>query len=360
VTMPASGPAAASGDVECDLLVAGGGAAGLAAAVAAAHHGLRVIVAEKAPVLGGATAWSGGWMWAPLNPLSRADGIVEDIEAPRTYLKHALGEQYDEPRVNAFLQNARHMVGFFEQNTALQFVSGSWIADITASCPAPAPGAVPWDLSRSTCGRSRRPCGPSCGPSSTRPRYSAWASWPARTCRRSCTPPPRSRVRARRLAVTLHPFDLLTQRHGMQLVNGTALIARLAKSADDLGVELRVNSPVTRLLTEDGAVTGAVVTTPDGDVTVIANRGVLLSTGGFPNDVERRRALFPRMPTGREHWTLPPAETTGDGISLGESVDGCLDAALASPRPGARYRWFPTAAAASAPTRTSSTAASPG
>ena len=73
--------------LDCDLLVVGGGAAGLSGAVTAAYHGLKVIVAEKASVLGGATSWSGGWMWAPLNPLSQADGIVEDIDAPRTYLE---------------------------------------------------------------------------------------------------------------------------------------------------------------------------------------------------------------------------------------------------------------------------------
>ena len=49
----------------CDLLIVGSGAAGLSAAVTAAFHGLRVIVAEKEPVFGGTTAWSGGWMWAP-------------------------------------------------------------------------------------------------------------------------------------------------------------------------------------------------------------------------------------------------------------------------------------------------------
>ena len=125
---------------DCDLLVIGGGAAGLSAAVTAAYHGLKVIVAEKAPVLGGATAWSGGWMWAPLNPLSQADGIVEDIDEPRTYLKHALGEDYDEPRVEALLQNARHMVAFFEKHTALQFVSGTWIADIQGDLPGAGTG----------------------------------------------------------------------------------------------------------------------------------------------------------------------------------------------------------------------------
>jgi succinate dehydrogenase/fumarate reductase flavoprotein subunit len=45
---------------DCDLLVIGSGAGGLSAAVTAAWHGLKVIVAEKEPALGGITAWSGG------------------------------------------------------------------------------------------------------------------------------------------------------------------------------------------------------------------------------------------------------------------------------------------------------------
>ena len=319
-------------ELDCDLLVVGGGAAGLAGAVTAAYHGLKVIVAEKAPVLGGATSWSGGWMWAPLNPLSQADGIVEDIEAPRTYLKHALGEDYDEARVDALLQNARHMVAFFEKHTALQFVSGTWIADIQGDLPGAGTGGRsvgPKPINMRRIKKELRPklrsqlyetsflgMGIMAGPdlqaflhATTSVRGFFHAGW----------------------RVAFHVLDLITNRHGMQLVNGTALIARLAKSADDLGVQLWVNSPATRLLTQDGAVQGAVVATPDGEVAVRARRGVLLAAGGFPNDVDRRRELFPRTPTGREHWTLAPPETTGDGVSLGESVGGRLDASLASP-----------------------------
>lgn len=46
-------------------VVVGSGAGGLSTAVAAAHHGARVLVVEKASTCGGATAWSGGWIWAP-------------------------------------------------------------------------------------------------------------------------------------------------------------------------------------------------------------------------------------------------------------------------------------------------------
>jgi len=57
-------------------------------------------------MLGGTTAFSGGWIWAPLNPLARRAGIVENPEAPRAYLREVLGNNYDEARVSAFLEAA--------------------------------------------------------------------------------------------------------------------------------------------------------------------------------------------------------------------------------------------------------------
>ena len=54
----------------CDVLVVGSGAGGLSAAVSAAHRGLKVIVAEKEPVFGGASARSGGWSWIPMKILA--------------------------------------------------------------------------------------------------------------------------------------------------------------------------------------------------------------------------------------------------------------------------------------------------
>src|SRR5574343_26755 len=91
--------------LDCDLLVIGSGAGGLSAAVTAAHLGLKVIVAEKDPQFGGTTAWSGGWMWVPRNPLALEAGIVEDIEKPLNYLRHELGTQFDEARARTFLDN---------------------------------------------------------------------------------------------------------------------------------------------------------------------------------------------------------------------------------------------------------------
>jgi len=122
--------------ITCDLLVVGSGAAGLSAAVTAAHHGLKVVLVEKDAVFGGATAWSGGWMWVPGNPLARRAGIDEDPQQPRTYLKNELGDRYDASRVDAFLDHCGPMVAFFERHTALQFVDGNSIPDIHGTVAA--------------------------------------------------------------------------------------------------------------------------------------------------------------------------------------------------------------------------------
>jgi succinate dehydrogenase/fumarate reductase flavoprotein subunit len=108
--------------LDCDVLVVGSGAGGLSAAVTAAYHGLKVIVVEKAEVCGGATSWSGGWAWAPGNPLAKAAGVNEDKETFRTYLRHTLGKEYQSDKVDAFLEAVPHMVGFFQDKTSLQFV----------------------------------------------------------------------------------------------------------------------------------------------------------------------------------------------------------------------------------------------
>ncbi|WP_310463121.1 FAD-dependent oxidoreductase [Sphaerotilus sp.] len=305
---------------DCDLLVVGSGAGGLSAAVTAAELGLRVVVVEKAPVLGGTTAWSGGWMWIPRNPLAVEAGFVEDADAPRRYLHHVLGAQADPERLDAFLHQGPRMVGFFRSRTALQFIDGNAIPDFHGHAPGAAPGgrsvcAAPFDARQlgARLADLRRPLdlvslwgmGIAAG-ADLRHFLHAMRAWP-------------SFVHAAK-RVTRHLADLALHGRGQHLVAGNALVARLLTSALDRGVELRVSSPVRRLLREGGRVVGAVVAGAAGETELRAGRGVVLACGGFPHDVERMRTLFPHAPTGREHWSAAPPENTGDGLRLGESV----------------------------------------
>jgi succinate dehydrogenase/fumarate reductase flavoprotein subunit len=327
-------PASTPDTLDTDVVVVGAGAGGLSTAVTAAYHGLRVVVLERSAVCGGATAWSGGWMWAPGNPLARADGVDEDVEQFRTYLRGVLGSDYAPARVDAFLAAAPEMVRFFHEHTALRFVPGAAICDVYGGLPGAGTGhrsVAPAPVDGRTLGadvlsRLRRQLyetsflgmGVMAGPD-----LAAFLSASRGNLR--------GLLHATR-RVGRHAYDLVTRRRGMQLVNGTALVGRLLRSALDLGVEVRVSSPVTELLRDgDGRVIGVVASTPDGPLRVTAARGVVLAAGGFPHDVTRRRALFPRTPTGAEHWSLAPSTADGAGTTLGESAGGRLRTDLASP-----------------------------
>ncbi|WP_278103191.1 FAD-dependent oxidoreductase [Microbacterium proteolyticum] len=310
-----------------DIVVVGAGAGGLAAAVSAAHRGSSVLVLEADETCGGATAWSGGWLWAPRSILAKAEGVDESIDDVKSYLRAALGDDYDEERITAFLEAAPEMIEFFHTRTALKFVPGSKINDIYGDLPHAgtgnrSAGAKPINARKLSPAVRRLlrgqlyetsflgmgiMAGPDLGAFLSAARGSVKGLW-------HCF-----------WRFGFHLWDLVLHRRGWQLVNGTALVGRLLQSAEDAGVEIRVTSPARRILTDgDGRVTGVVADTPDGEMTFHARAGVVLAGGGFPNDVERRRERFPRTPTGREHWTLAPRTADGSGITLGESVGGVL------------------------------------
>ena len=339
--------------LDCDVVVVGAGAGGLSAAVTAAHHGLRVVVLERAEVCGGATAWSGGWAWAPGNPLAHADGVVEEPEQFRSYLRSALGAQFEPARVEAFLEAAPRMVRFFHEHTALTFVPGAKVCDIYGELPgagtghrsvAPAPidarelGA---DVRRLLRGQlyetSFLGMGVMAGPDLAGFLAAARGNL-------------RGLAHATR-RVLRHAVDLVRYRRGMQLVNGTALIGRLLRAALDLGVDIRVLAEVEQLRQgPDGRVVGVRASTPAGPLEVSARRGVVLAAGGFPRDAVRRAELFPaESDTGP--WPRRPPTAPGSA-SASPPAGGC--APTWPPRsPGARCRWCPTAAAGSGCSRTS-------
>lgn len=127
--------AAGRWDHEADVVVVGSGGAAFAAAVTARYHGASVIMVEKAPIVGGTTAKSGGGYWIPNNPDMRAAGMKDEREDAIKYmarysyphLYHPEAERYGLPEheynlIAAFYDSASPAVEFFSQIGALQSV----------------------------------------------------------------------------------------------------------------------------------------------------------------------------------------------------------------------------------------------
>ena len=315
-------------EVQTDVLVLGSGAGGLSAAVTAAHLGLSVIVAEKAPRLGGTTAWSGGWMWIPRNPLAREAGIHEDPNAVRQYLMHELGDRFDPLRSQAYLDHGPAMVDFFRRHTALQFIDGNAIPDFHGHAPHAGLGgrsvcAAPFDgrLLGQHSARIEPPLAPNtlwgmgiASGADLRHFINALSSLASfwHVCQR----------------LGRHAVDKLIHGHSTQFVNGQALVGALVKSALDRGVDLWTEHRGTELLWQGQRVAGARLQSPQGLRTVWARRGVVLACGGFPHDAARKRELLAHDPSGLTHWSAGFTHNTGDGLRLGESVGGQVNTGL--------------------------------
>ncbi len=331
--------------LDCDVLVLGSGAGGLAAAVTAAAQGLRVIVAEKEAVFGGTTAWSGGWMWIPHNPLATRAGIHEGADAPRTYLKNELGAQFDAAKADALLERGPEMIAFFERDTAVRFIDGNRIPDFHTTPGAATGGrsvcAMPFDGRElgELIGKLREPL------SVMTINGMALASGQDLAHFYRATRSLKSALYAgRRLAA--FAWHKLRYGRSMHLVNGNALVARLLKSAADRGVDLRTNAKAIALMRDAARVTGARVEIDGVAHQVRAARGVVLACGGYPHDLARRAQTFAYTPSGHEHWSAAPRSNTGDGIRLGESIGAHFDRALDAPAAWAPVSLVPQAGGA--------------
>lgn len=99
---------------QCDVIVVGGGGAGLSAAAAAAEAGLRVVLLEKQPAVGGNTLRSGGF-FAAVDPKRQSLlGISDSIDKFRDQILEN-GSGRSDPELAAVLaEGAGDMLAYLE------------------------------------------------------------------------------------------------------------------------------------------------------------------------------------------------------------------------------------------------------
>jgi succinate dehydrogenase/fumarate reductase flavoprotein subunit len=307
-------------EYQCDVLVIGSGASGMSTAITAASKGLKVLVIEKEPKFGGSTARSGGWLWIPNTSLAKVQGIHEPEGAARTYLAHEAGDSFDPGRVDAFIKYGPEAVDFFTTKTAVRFDMPLVFPDYHAE----APGGRQGGRSMVTRPFDGRELGKHIGDLAP--------ALPELTVFGMMLGSGKEIVHFMRVTKSVksawyvtkrlskHFADVMKFGRGMTLTNGNALSGRLAKSLFDLNVPLWLNTKATSLTFDDGRVSGATLIREGKAVRVTASCAVVLASGGFPYDIERRKQLFPHAPTGMEHFSPSPTGNTGDGLRMAEAV----------------------------------------
>jgi len=305
-------------------LVIGAGAGGLSTAITAKKHDLDVIVIEKDDCFGGTTAFSGGVLWVPGNPLSNGD----TTEAARTYLRNETGACYDDAGVEAFLRYGPQMVEFFQRETAVSFVPTLYPdyhpqveggVDVGRSILA-----APFDIRAlgADMARLRPPLktitfiGMMFNSSNADLKHFFNVT-------RSLT----SFVYVAKRLLT-HLKELALYRRGTQVTSGNALAARLVKSAQDLGIPILTGTPAKQLLEDTGRVRGALASHGGQELRIEARRGVVLACGGFSHDLQRIRQAYPHLRRGGEHFSPVPSSNTGDGARMAEALGAKVDIRL--------------------------------
>lgn len=309
---------------EVDVVVIGSGAGGLSAAVSAALLGLRVLVVEKAPVLGGCTAFSGGMPWIPGNHHMAAARIEDSASMATEYLRHTVGDTLRADLVAAYLDAAPRMLRFLEERTTVKFQLRPEMPDYE-DVPGTTFGRCldvkPYD------GRElgrwfkllRRP----------RPEMTLFGGMMVNAADvRNLLSAQRSMAAAAASVrlILRYGIDRLVHGRGARLVGGNALAARLLKSAVDAGVEFWTSTPAVDLMKSGARIVGVKVMREGVHTQVRARMGTVVATGGFPQGSMRQRFI----PFSEQHRSMAPAENNGEGISLALKVGATMDAATAA------------------------------
>jgi 3-oxosteroid 1-dehydrogenase len=292
-----------------DVLVIGSGAAGLTAALAAHDCGARVEIFEKADVIGGTTAMSGGVAWLPANRFAEAEGIADSPEEAITYLLSLSNGTMDEKMVRTFVETVPELIDWLETATPLRLQLCT-IPDYHPEHPGGKPGS----------GRSLEPglfAFEELGELADHVATGQYSDRETGDVYLLSGETPRGGGSGR-----IPEEDMVQRRRRRINGRGRALAGGLLKACLDRDIPIHRLSRVVDLLTEGQAITGVMVEGAEGRREVVASRGVVIASGGFEWDDQLTRAFL------RGPMELPATipSNTGDGLKMAMKAGAALGA----------------------------------
>lgn len=281
-----------------DVVIVGTGGAALVAATMAHDAGAEVLIIEKADMLGGTTAVSGGGVWLPGNHHMAEAGIDDSREDALAYIRRVtMGREHDPDLLEVFVDTAPEMLRYLEDNTPVQ----------THISPLP-DYYWPWGIP----GNRRMPArAVEANPYPVGTELPEWADrivsrgtlmslGAATTLTEDFSPrtPELEAELARREAEDVRP-------------KGAALIAMLFKGLLERGVETLLECPAGELVLDGADVIGLVAEHEGASLRIGARKGVVLACGGFEWNADLVRGHI-----GYDVYPLSPPNNTGDGLSM--------------------------------------------
>lgn len=280
---------------EYDVIVIGSGATGLTAALRAADAGARVSVLEKATVLGGTSALSGGMLWIPANGLPGASET--DTAEARRYLERVTAGRADGRLLDCHLERGAALLKFLATSGGPEFDVVKGFPDYHAEFEGGRTG-----------GRSIEPV----------PYRMGQLGALAQTVRPDPRPPFRQQEYFEYWNTYRNfPEELLREREREEIATrGRALVAPLLSALVARSVVCAVEAPAERLLLDGDRVSGVRV---EGRA-IRARQGVVLACGGFEWD-ER---MCQQFLSGPLRARCGPPTNVGDAIRMGGAVGAAL------------------------------------
>lgn len=275
------------------LIVVGSGASGLTAAATAAHAGLSVLVLEKAELLGGTSAISGGMLWVVDNHYAREAGIADSKKSGREYVEAVARGRGRSELLDTALEQGAHMLEFVEQELGVKFLFLDNFPDYRQDLPGAVKGGrtiepelynyrkALGELAQYVRTDGRHPY--------TMQEYESWG------------------------AFTKFPWDELNQRvEDGFAAKGHALVSMLIAACARFNVTFAVDARVTRLQGNAQQVTG--VELDEGQN--LSAGAVMIASGGFEWD----RQLADSLLSTRLYTMCSPPSNTGDGLKMAQRI----------------------------------------
>jgi 3-oxosteroid 1-dehydrogenase len=295
-------------DLEVDLVGVGSGLGATAAAIAAHDLGLRCAIVEKAPKLGGLSAFGGGEVFVPANRQMRALGLDDSLEDGRRYIEFVAMGYGSAAHRERWLATMHEAVEYYEDRAGVRWKACQGLPDYYYPY---APGSKASGRYLSVELFDGKTLG----------------EWQARTFLTPIMPMGALHEEMYEWGglarVTEWNFELLGQRIAQDLRSfGPGMMGYFVKAAVvDRRIPAFVETPARELVTEGERVVGVRAERKDGSSFFVgASRGVVLAVGGYDHN-KPMACMFENV---HDWHGVFPAYLDGDHIAMAGEVGAAI------------------------------------